>query len=277
MNKFRTTEGMTLIELVVVLAILGGLASIAVRTASTMNRRGRCDQTSAQMKAIREVIVGDGRDVGRFVRDMGRLPNNLSELWKNDGTCLFGAYPITQPSGWPSGITLQSQTLSFGWNGPYLDISDLSQADLYDGFGNEFVYSDNFLISLGADNQYGGSSWPDRDQTNQLTRLNANLTVNIKTADSNRTWQAACEDLLSSLHVVLFQPDPDAAAVTTNLLAKTVVASCGVTNLAPTVCGVYAYGENTDSDLLSTGDFVDVLELKPGANVITLYLRKQYP
>jgi len=145
-------SGMTLIELVVVLALLAGLAAMTLTGVGDLGTRGRYDETTARMKWIREAVVGDGVDAGRFVRDMGRLPMvqtategaRLEELWRDAGGSGYGTISSNLASGawqWPEWSAFVSNLpdtvdLTFGWNGPYLMVDDPATARTYDGFGN---------------------------------------------------------------------------------------------------------------------------------------------
>ena len=81
---------MTLIEVLIVLALLGGLATIALTSMGELSASERVDTTRQRLDAIRTAVIGDGVNPGRFLADMGRLPRVqetepgmiLSELWK---------------------------------------------------------------------------------------------------------------------------------------------------------------------------------------------------
>jgi len=161
MKKFmiQNQSGMTLIELLIVLALMAGLAGMALTTVGDMGARGRYDETTARMRLIKESVVGNGAQPGRFLKDMGRLPmvqstddgKVLSELW-NPGTApMFATVAsgnLKDGSGmdWPEIISPgiadwipQTADLSCGWNGPYLQVNDPADAKVYDGFGNNWL------------------------------------------------------------------------------------------------------------------------------------------
>ena len=93
---------MTLVELLVVLAILALLTTVAVTSTDVLLSQGRYDATTRTLTGIQEAVLGldhgrqpDGTTiVSGFVADMGRLPVctsadatvGLSELWTNSGT-----------------------------------------------------------------------------------------------------------------------------------------------------------------------------------------------
>lgn len=149
---------MTLIELLIVLALLGGLAAIALSGMGEYSARERVETTRSRLDAIHGAVIGGGVSPGRFLADMGRLPRVqetesgmiLSELWKLPSDAVgygtvdfdFAANPWPETfAGLPTSVSL-----GCGWNGPY---AMLSGKKLYDGFGNDFrlllKQSDNTL------------------------------------------------------------------------------------------------------------------------------------
>ncbi len=152
-----------MIELLIVLALMAGLAGMALTTVGDMGTRGRYDETTARLRLIREAVVGNGAEPGRFLRDMGRLPvvqstddgKVLSELWIPGSTSTY-AYAIVSSEdlkdgsgsmNWPSAdssldnysLVPQTVDLHCGWNGPYFQVNDPADTRLYDAFGNNFL------------------------------------------------------------------------------------------------------------------------------------------
>jgi prepilin-type N-terminal cleavage/methylation domain-containing protein len=272
-------SGMTLIELMVVMALLAGLASIAVRTASTMNRRGRFDQTAALFEGLQEVVAGDGLHAGRFLRDMGRLPmmqsdtegEELSELWLEPTNLTYETVTtnLTWDAAYSNALPAEV-SMPFGWSGPYVLVTDPESKKLYDGYGNAFSVTTNEslevieLISYGADGEAGdGANWADEDHSLDwdATVSSTDLTVTI---DSTNTWD--------QLYIVLFTPqvsDADKSIVST---VQTNQTTCTFTDLAPMQCRVCAYGSSGNGSYAS-GTTAKALLLEPGQNFLTLYLR----
>jgi prepilin-type N-terminal cleavage/methylation domain-containing protein len=213
-THLRQHSGMTLIELVVVLALLAGLASLALTGVSDLGNRARYDETTTRLKLIRLAVIGDGVEVGRFVRDMGRLPKlyhtnggvRLEELWRDEGNISYGPVTISLISGvfqWPDYDTFttnlpSSAALTFGWNGPYLMVDNPTDAQTYDGFGNAWEVETNAageilkVLSLGAEGAEGGVTWDEVDRANDLESLlpMTELTVLIKARDSTNAQGA---------------------------------------------------------------------------------------
>ena len=127
--------GFTLVELLVVLAILGMLAALV--GPQVLNQLGGAKSKSAaiQIRDFEQALELYKLDVGRFPRES----DGLEAL-------------VQQPSG------------AKGWNGPYLkkDVPD-------DPWGNPYEYdvsgSNVTVTSLGADGRSGGSG-EDADVSN---------------------------------------------------------------------------------------------------------------
>lgn len=149
----QSSRGLTLFELVIVLAILAAVtASAAVATDRVLSRR-RVEVTQRMLQAFRDSVLGDfgqaeplpavSADSGRgaldgFVADMGRLPLavgadpqwQLAELWSNPrGLAPYGRK--TAP-GDPEVF------LYCGWRGPYLDLP-VGASGLRDGWGRPLL------------------------------------------------------------------------------------------------------------------------------------------
>lgn len=190
--------GMTLIELVVVLGILAGLASMALVGAGEMGSRGRRDETVRRLDAVREAVAGDGLRPGRFISDMGRGPvaqtvegEILKELWDDLGRT-GGIDGYTDPIGKDdSDVALPVQvtkdvSLPGGWNGPYVEAPG---GKFFDGWGTDFVTATiaddvvTAVASYGSDAALddGDEEWSETDiPSRQLCSTNATLTVSLR-------------------------------------------------------------------------------------------------
>lgn len=156
---------MTLIELVIVLAILSSLATMAISGADKMLANKRLNDTIRRGKIIYEAIHGDGLQTSRFISDMGRLPlvtstsegKLLQELWiLPNSNIKFSSVawvpsPIDQKwdddinDGYVKDTDLpinNDLTLYCGWRGPYINVGDQANYRLYDGFGNDWKILD---------------------------------------------------------------------------------------------------------------------------------------
>jgi prepilin-type N-terminal cleavage/methylation domain-containing protein len=184
MNTKASTGGFTLLEMVVVLAILAVVTALATREIGYVQDQQRFETSQRSLEAIRGAILGspddrapDGtRTVSGFVADMGRLPLSLPELWVNPAPS-FGAFdlrPATAANMAP-GQTAEADAEVFvpgGWRGPYVRLS-MGATNFMDGWGNVVVFqtaaSDPVLVvgHLGADSRTGGVGY-DRDDTNSV-------------------------------------------------------------------------------------------------------------
>lgn len=122
----RRRRGFTLVELMVVVAIIGLLAAVVTVNVMGQGHTARVERVRADMKAI-----GDACDLFKIA--CGTYPQNLQELWERP-----------------------SSNAARKWAGPYL-----KEYPPLDPWGNEYVY--NFagsgqyeIISYGADGAPGG-------------------------------------------------------------------------------------------------------------------------
>lgn len=130
--------GFTMLELLVVLAILGLLATIA--TPALLNQLGRAKTETARIQ-----IQSLSTAIDLFRLDTGRLPTSGESL-----------------------AVLRHKPPSLDeWNGPYVT----QEASLTDPWGEKYVYKspgdhgEFDLFSLGADRAVGGTG-EDQDVTN---------------------------------------------------------------------------------------------------------------
>lgn len=105
--------GYTVLEALVVLAIVGVLAGALVPLLYDTRKRDRAEETVRQLEALKEAVVGrripsrggSERSYG-FVGDLGQLPDSLEQLVVPGG---LPAFEVDSVSG-----------LGAGWRGPYL-------------------------------------------------------------------------------------------------------------------------------------------------------------
>ncbi|MBN8524694.1 MAG: prepilin-type N-terminal cleavage/methylation domain-containing protein [Planctomycetes bacterium] len=90
-----TRRGITLMELLVVVAILGLVAGMAAVTYAGVGEQADNSVAKAESTALRDACL-------RFAADAGRPPSSLSELW-------------TQPAD----VATWDPAFRRGWRGPY--------------------------------------------------------------------------------------------------------------------------------------------------------------
>jgi prepilin-type N-terminal cleavage/methylation domain-containing protein len=131
----RGADGFTLVEIVVVIAVISILASMAVPFAAKMLDSARETNTRQRMQDLHKAILGDpATGTHGFVGDMGRLPNGGVNALQQLNT--QGAQP-----GQP-GAALPAAELGIqrGWNGPYVNASFDTAGYRNDGWGRPLRY-----------------------------------------------------------------------------------------------------------------------------------------
>lgn len=172
-------KGFTLIEIVVVIAIVGILAGGSVPLVIQSLKFKREELTTERMKAIHKAIVGDPA-LGNFgfLGDIGDFPSALSDL-------------VSKPGG-ISAFAFYTANVGYGWRGPYLD---LEFEDLKDGWGNAFRYStadglpEGQIKSAGPDGTFGNSDdivFPFLPSGEKVEK-NATLLITAQVADTSQS------------------------------------------------------------------------------------------
>lgn len=149
--KNKIQRGFTLLEMVLVLFLIGLMASATLMLTENVEDQAKYDETKRRMQMMRTAIVGDpsrtingGPEISGFVADMGRLPKCVAELLEPGDEIL----PATDPKQYnspciPSEIITAwdiepSTGLGSGWRGPYIQVLSERSGDLRfrDGYGN---------------------------------------------------------------------------------------------------------------------------------------------
>ncbi len=174
-------QGFSLIELVTVLLIITVLSTIAIRSTVEIGYNARYEQTKERLNSIKQAIIGNPNrylngqpDIHGFVADMGRLPDNVRELVQRyNCSNPVGAGPnscITPgtPTWLDTTNVSVSNNLKYGWNGPYLTVSDNpANSDAYtDGWGR--LTEEYCSTSITTD----PNSCPDNTQADWVTPAN---------------------------------------------------------------------------------------------------------
>jgi type II secretory pathway pseudopilin PulG len=166
---------MTLLEMLVVIALLASLSGLVVSLVDNVDTQGRHRETVERLAAVRSAVLGpdaisqDGSFLaGGYLQDVGWLPASAGDLVDDA----------------PDGVSARRYSTIwrtwYGWGGPYATAPPMRTDDtapmLYDAWGAEFVgwpggtpwtaplVSDDFAVqSLGADGQTGGTDPMDED------------------------------------------------------------------------------------------------------------------
>lgn len=128
--RLTYTRGFSLIEVLVMIVIIGILASLAMQSMSVMVDDARVTKTQREMEMLSRAIVGDPSITQAGVRaDFGYVGDN-------------GAFP-------PSLTALRTNPGLGTWNGPYLPPGFIENTDGYrlDEWGDAYSYSGGTTIT----------------------------------------------------------------------------------------------------------------------------------
>jgi len=131
-RSYHSAYGFTLIELVIVILLVGVLATIATRKMSVSIETAQYEQTKKELDQLARAIVGNPEvyvngaraDFG-YVGDVGALPPNLDALAQN-------------PGGYAT------------WDGPYMATGFKSDGFKKDAWDVNYVYTDTLIRSTGS-------------------------------------------------------------------------------------------------------------------------------
>ncbi|MCP4684430.1 MAG: prepilin-type N-terminal cleavage/methylation domain-containing protein [bacterium] len=145
MLRRSNRKGFTLIELILVVVIMGILATVAFRSGASVYNSAKSEQTKQELDALAYAIAGNPdlqnngirSDFG-YVGDVGAVPPDLDAL-------------VSNPGGFAT------------WAGPYVSNRFTQIADDYkkDAWGDDYVYTPGVLIeSTGKTVSGGGCGGP---------------------------------------------------------------------------------------------------------------------
>lgn len=144
MRRPERAAGFTLIEVIVVIAVISILAAMAVPYAVKIIDQSREEATKKQMEEIHRAIMGDPKGpTAGFLGDRGGLPANLTML----------------NTPWAPGQTTGTLGVKYGYYGPYVKIGYSAGAYLVDGWGTNLVYNSpgaGQITSYGPNRALGG-------------------------------------------------------------------------------------------------------------------------
>jgi len=141
----RRERGFTLIEVVVIVAVLGILAAALTPAILQQVVDMKIESTKREAKVLYEAMVGRSDVPGSFgfVGDMGRFPVSFDELIRpSPGTVLVHADTF--------------RGVAMGWKGPYLNVGDSKDDAITDAFGRLYEGASTGQVrSAGPDGIFG--------------------------------------------------------------------------------------------------------------------------
>jgi prepilin-type N-terminal cleavage/methylation domain-containing protein len=173
MNGAGRCSGFTLLELVVVIAVLGVLAGAISPAVVQRIVEARVESTREEAEAIHEAIVGrPAESVFGFVGDIGRFPATFNEL--------------AQQGGLPAFTTATVRNVGMGWRGPYVNTGTSSGDYLTDAFGRAYTGAATGQVrSAGPDGVVNNADdivYPPAAPT-----IVGTLTITLKTTQGQKT------------------------------------------------------------------------------------------
>ena len=133
-NKIKNKTGITLIEVILVITIMGILVSVAMNSASQFSETAKIEETKLELNNIAEAISGNSllhnngvrTDFG-YVGDIGALPNSLDNLNSN-------------PGGYAT------------WRGPYIKsrFTQITNDYKQDAWGANYSFNGTEITSTGS-------------------------------------------------------------------------------------------------------------------------------
>jgi general secretion pathway protein G len=169
---FPDQGGFTLIEIILVIAVMAILAGALAPLASRSIDSSREDLTRQRERQIFQAIMGaENDDAGGFLADIGRLPVALTELAARGALPLYG--------------TANTGSVGMGWRGPYLKDGLNGAGQPVDAWGTPFDYGVaglGVVRSAGADHGLGTADdlvYPSNALTNNDLTTTVNLSIKV--------------------------------------------------------------------------------------------------
>lgn len=189
---FASEKGLTLIELVMVIIVIGILAGVAMKSMDSAIETGRIESTKKEMNVLAMAIAGNPDLVNNgsrtdygYVGDVGSLPPDLDAL-------------VTAP------------TAHSTWKGPYVSSNFMQSADDYkkDAWGALYTYSGDITIT-----STGSGSNITRKIANAVPELTGN-TIRGAVMDAQGIPPGPHSD---SVNIIMTYPDGGGLTTTSSI------------------------------------------------------------
>jgi len=123
-------KGIILIEVIIIVAVIAILAGIFAPLLFKQSEAKKTRDIQQELENIYYSIFGDLKNNFGYIGNMGRLPDNLPELY------IQGTQPGSQDL--TSTLTGISCGINVGWQGPYIDTKNSDNNGIIDPFGNYY-------------------------------------------------------------------------------------------------------------------------------------------
>jgi prepilin-type N-terminal cleavage/methylation domain-containing protein len=148
----RERDGLTLLELVIVVAILAIIAGFIIPSGAFLEKRAKYTAAKASLATIRDAIVGTAGQPG-YYSDTGQYPNTLEDLFvqpagippfnRDTGRGWRGPYLLnanaTYPAGYTNGFTGPTSTTPYGTTGNPANYGTTGDSAVDDPWGNVII------------------------------------------------------------------------------------------------------------------------------------------
>lgn len=177
--------GFSLIEVVVVIAVISILAAMAVPYAAKVIDQSKEEATRKEMEEIYNAIMGDPKvPTAGFLGDMGRLPNPPGA-----GNPDLQQINVQGTQNGPFGGPVLG--IKMGWYGPYINAGFSIQGYATDAWGRNYAYSPTGAQAGQIRSRGPDGAWGTADDIvyppNPLTFITGRLTVNLFVWDNAAT------------------------------------------------------------------------------------------
>ena len=179
MNRTSVRNGYTIVEVMIVVAIIGILAGIAIPRAVSIHRRMKIKRAESDLRIIAAACINLADDTGMWP-NCPECPTPGQRYYRMTacGTLNNEATDLTLPA---VGLVACGAIYSnYTWQGPYLDDTGMLLADPW---GTPYFFDPDYAIS-GQNYVVVGSFGPNRSPVNQYDDDNVLVILRGDTTDT---------------------------------------------------------------------------------------------